>query len=199
MQPTPRNQPIESPDFGHRLSCLLDGEADAQGAEEASLAWRERPECRAQWHRWHLIGDVMRSGELASNPAHDAAFLAGMRARLAQEPPLLAPAPLVARRPRHVWVVPAAVAAGFVAVAGVVVAVRVQDGGATPAMLASSSARPGVVAVGTAAPPVGGAPAADATMLRDAEIDRYFLAHRKAMSPVTPGGAPRNVDVMMQR
>ncbi len=45
-------------------------------------------------------------------------------------------------------------------------------------------------------------PAPDAAMMRDAEIDRYFRAHRgMAVSPAAamPGGAPRNVDTIVQR
>jgi sigma-E factor negative regulatory protein RseA len=206
MQPSSRRDDSTEPlTFEQRLSCLLDGERDALSAEDASLAWHERPDCRPTWHRWHLIGDVMRSGELASTPVRDDALLARVRERLAAEPVVLAPSlsiPKPARRARHVWLVPVAAAAGFAAVAVVVVAVRMQDGGTQPATLASGAAQPGVLPVASAIAPRGPAiasAAGDATMLRDADIDRYFLAHRKAISPAMPGGAPRNVDVMMQR
>jgi sigma-E factor negative regulatory protein RseA len=206
MQPSSRRDESTEPlTFEQRLSCLLDGEHDALSVDEASLAWHERADCRATWHRWHLIGDVMRSGELASTPAHDDALLARVRQRLAAEPIVLAPAsalPAPVRRARHVWLMPVAVAAGFVAVAGVVVAVRMQDAGTVSGTLAFGAGQRGVVPVATAVAPrslAAASAAGDAAMLRDADIDRYFLAHRKAISPVMPGGAPRNVDVMMQR
>lgn len=206
MQPISRRDDSTQPlTFEQRLSCLLDGEQDALSAEDACLAWHERTDCRSTWHRWHLIGDVMRSGELASMPVRDDALLARVRERLAAEPVVLAPTPAMpapARRTRHVWLMPVAAAAGFAAVAVVVVAVRMQDVDTASPTLASGAAQPGVLPVATGVAPRGAAVASspgDATMLRDADIDRYFLAHRKAMSPAMPGGAPRNVDVMMQR
>ncbi len=196
-----------------RLSCLLDGDSHGASAEDACAAWRDDPHWRATWHRYHLIGDVLRSSELASAPGRDAAFMLRFRERLSAEPPLLAPAPAQRmaaqdRRPRHAWMAPAAVAAGFAAVAGVVLVVRMSQpnevaapgatlaSGTVPSntlLRASTQGTPG------AAMPV---PAPDAAMMRDAEIDRYFRAHRgMAVSPAAamPGGAPRNVDTIVQR
>ena len=80
------------------LSALVDGEVDAQSAAALSEAWRQDPELRARWHGYQLIGDVLRSPELAG-AGRDAAFLAALRGRLAQEPVVLAPAPLEAPEP----------------------------------------------------------------------------------------------------
>ena len=106
---------------GEALSALIDGEADASVLGRACAAWRDQPATRSEWHTYHLIGDVMRSDDLASAPSRDAAFLARLRVRLADEPVVLAPAPLAPAtrrmRPRR-WAGPVAVAAGFVAVAG---------------------------------------------------------------------------------
>jgi sigma-E factor negative regulatory protein RseA len=77
------------------LSALVDGEVDAQSAAALSEAWRQDPELRARWHGYQLIGDVLRSPELAG-AGRGAAFLAALRGRLAQEPVVLAPAPLEA-------------------------------------------------------------------------------------------------------
>jgi predicted DNA-binding protein (UPF0251 family) len=78
-------------------------------------------------------------------------FLAGIRSRLAAEPVVLAPAPAPAlkapQRPGlRRWIAPAAVAAGFVAVAAVLVVTRVvapEDAGG--AVLASTPAQPSAV------------------------------------------------------
>ena len=54
------------------------------------------------WHAYQLIGDVLRSEDLAAEPAADEAFLVALRARLADEPVVLAPQPRVeeaGRRP----------------------------------------------------------------------------------------------------
>src|SRR5690606_38900115 len=78
-----------------RLSALVDGELDDGLTARTCARWHEHPDMRATWHAWHLIGDVLRSEDLASDPAHDAAFLRALRARLAHEPVVLAPRPPV--------------------------------------------------------------------------------------------------------
>ena len=78
-----------------RLSALVDGELDGDAATLACVHWRESVASRASWHAYQLIGDVLRSDDLASDPVHDAGFLAALRARLADEPVVLAPQPLV--------------------------------------------------------------------------------------------------------
>lgn len=110
------------------LSALSDGQATPEEAARATAAWRDDPQARATWHRYQLIGDALRSPELLQ-ASDGAAFLQGFRARLAQEPVVLAPqqlhapdvsavrhgavleaAPVLKRRP---WTGPAAVAASF--------------------------------------------------------------------------------------
>src|SRR5436305_1579236 len=101
-----------------QLSALADGEL----ADPAALctAWRSRADVRVTWHAYHLIGDVLRSEDLASAPGRDAALLARLRERLAAEPAIVAPegpAPRAAERAdeaRWPWRAAAAVAAGFV-------------------------------------------------------------------------------------
>src|SRR4030095_14385020 len=66
------------------LSALADGqlrgEAFARGVEAAACD----PAALEAWHTYHLIGDVLRSGELAAG--HMAtAFLSGLQLRLQQE------------------------------------------------------------------------------------------------------------------
>lgn len=75
----------------------LQGDAFARGVELAA----SDPAAREAWQAYHLIGDVLRSGELAvaSSPS---AFLERLQRRLQDEPPL-APraAPEVAAAPRR--------------------------------------------------------------------------------------------------
>ena len=47
-------------------------------AAAACALWRDDPEARRYWHTVHLIGDAMRSDELAQQPARDADFLAAV-------------------------------------------------------------------------------------------------------------------------
>src|SRR6201996_218873 len=89
-----------SSESGRRiLSALADGDATDSEAARAFQAWRDEPDARASWHTYQLIGDVLRSDDLAVEPAADEAFLVALRARLADEPVVLAPPPRVEEAP----------------------------------------------------------------------------------------------------
>ncbi len=189
------------------LSALMDG--DDSATDEACRAWRGQAAARADWHAYHLIGDLMRSDEHAADDARDARFLAAVRARLAAEPVVLAPTPAAAsptintlaraRRARR-WMAPTAVAAGFVAVVGVLMATRVSTpDGMAPSLTAGSAAPVAGVSpasVSGSTPPVVPQTAGEgAPMIRNAELDRYLTAHRhyaNGAMQVAPGGAVRN-------
>ena len=51
------------------LSALADGDATDGEAARAFQAWRDEPDARAAWHSYQLIGDVLRSEDLACEPA----------------------------------------------------------------------------------------------------------------------------------
>ena len=131
-----------------RLSALVDGELAGNAAAQVCAHWRESGRSRASWHAYQLIGDVLRSDDLATDPARDAAFLMALRLRLADEPVVLAPQPLAStvnelaaaggvvmpaqatgsgRNGRWAWFAPSAVAAGFVLVAGALMVARTPD------------------------------------------------------------------------
>lgn len=198
-----RNEPNQRRDQQEALSSLMDGEADA--ADQAFSAWRDDAGARADWHTYHLIGEAMRSDDVRASARHDAAFLGRLRERLATEAVVLAPTshPLVPRaRWRQAWVAPMAVAAGFVAVAGVLVVTRVAaPDGAAPEQSASL-----VAPAATQRPPaleglaVSSAPSASAMvgangqLMRNAELDRYLAAHQQYGNTAVlavPGGAVR--------
>lgn len=191
------------------LSDLMDGHG-ADGLDNAIGAWREDAELRATWHAYHLVGDVLRSTDLATDLRRDEAFLRELRTRLAQEPVLLAPEPgpeaAAARRGRSRMWMPAAAAAGFVAVAGILVAMNPsgrQPRGIEIARDAASSAPVGsreqVVTVPVA---VGGTGEPSPRVLtgqliRDAQLDRYLDAHRRVSGGAgvqIPGAMIRNVN-----
>jgi sigma-E factor negative regulatory protein RseA len=147
---------------------------------------------REDWHTWSLIGDVLRSEDLAQRPSHDAQFLAGLRQKLAQEPVVLAPADLAptsleqaksAPKPGRVntryWLGSAAVAASVAVAVGAWVRQPEglsQDRGATLAQ---------------AATPADVSAQMPLTMVRDPELDRYLAAHRQYVQGpalAAPGG-----------
>ncbi len=186
------------------LSAMLDG--DAADVDLACRAWREDSQSRADWHVYHLIGEVMRSDDTRAEPQRDAQFLRRLRARLAAEPVVLAPgaaAPHPERTPwaRRAWAAPGAVAAGFLAVAGLVVVAGVavpvdmpQDNSARATGTVSSG---GLVSAqaGTAAASAVPVPLGDGVLIRNAELDRYLAAHKQYSSTsvlAVPGGAVRN-------
>jgi len=76
------------------MSSLMDGDLTRDAVGQACALWRRDPESRQRWHAYQLIGDVLRSEDLANAPARDEAFLQALRQRLAQEPVPMAPQPL---------------------------------------------------------------------------------------------------------
>ena len=193
-----------------RISSLVDGELDAGDVARGCLDWRESAHARAAWHRYHLIGDVMRSEHLSSTPVRDEAFLQAFRARLASEPVVLAPAPLTepaaaeGTRPRwrQTWLPSMVVAAGFAAVAGVLVVSRLSSPGVEGGSATIAAA--GAASSGLRQAAMGAEPALPASidqqLVRDARLDRYFEAHRGALTGNSfgvPGGSLRSVDIVL--
>jgi sigma-E factor negative regulatory protein RseA len=188
----------EGPSYQREVRQALSALMDGQGGEAdlACRVWREDSGARADWHAYHLIGELMRSDDVRCAPRHDAQFFSGVRERLAAEPVVLAPAAAVAITPsaqrprRRAWVAPAAVAAGFVAVAGALLVTR----DAAPdrsAQLAGPAAAPAALSATGAADMVG----ADGRLIRSAELDRYLAAHRQYSNTsalAAPGGMVRN-------
>ena len=185
------------------LSALADGQADA--VEPACGLWRDDAAARQTWHAYHLIGDVLRSEELARQPGRDAAFLAALREKLAAEPVVLAPMTSAPReRARQPWLLPAAAVAGFVAVAGVLVVLRLGTPGApVPAAVLAGARGPGFTAVSNAPAPAAPAallPTDSAGFIRDPRLNEYLRAHQAAgggVAAAAPGGTLRRVDVLV--
>ncbi|MEY8877988.1 MAG: sigma-E factor negative regulatory protein, partial [Leptothrix sp. (in: b-proteobacteria)] len=78
------------------LSAVMDGEADGEAVERVSRAWRQDGRTRADWQAYHLIGDVLRTPDLAGDPAAQARLLHRVQDRLASEPAWMLPAPALA-------------------------------------------------------------------------------------------------------
>jgi sigma-E factor negative regulatory protein RseA len=192
--------PVDANDPRWLLSALADGEADAAELGRGCAAWSAGDAvARERWHAYHLIGDVLRSENLASAPRHDRAFVERLSLRLDAEPAVLAPQPLQTAAParRHGWAVPMAMAAGVMALATVLV-VAVGPGGGPPApTLAAAPAAPTVIAAAaSAAPPMAEVAPPGGRIVRDAQLDRYLRAHRDyatALPGSLPGGSGRSI------
>ncbi len=189
--------PAERVRSRERLSALMDGEADRDLVQAVCRQWRQDEDDRAQWHAYHLIGDVLRSEDLGQRSASDAAFLAGVRERLAREPVVLAPQPMLQPEPpreqvEHTaqvvglpvqrslgmrmrrWVAPVGMAAGVALVAGAVLVTRPDALTSGAGQLAVSTPAPTapevqVVRVQTPTGPEGDA----------ADLIRYVNAHHQ--------------------
>ncbi len=188
------------------LSALLDGQGGE--ADLACRAWRDDAQLRADWHAYHLIGELMRSDDVRCAPQRDAQFLGRLRERLVAEPVVLAPsvAAAPARRAawRRAWAAPMAMAAGFVAVAGVLVVTRVAapEGAAQDRSTLAAKSQPVPPAAGVqaaaAGPSASGVLAVDGTLIRNAALDRYLTAHKQYSNTsalAVPGGMVRNAAV----
>jgi sigma-E factor negative regulatory protein RseA len=165
-----------------RLSALADGELDGAEPASACAAWAGNAEARRDWHVWHLIGDVLRSDDLASSPRHDRQLCAEIRSRLKQEPVVLAPDPAAASG-RGRWALGGAMAAGFVLVVGTFTLLR-PNHTALPPPVAEGGSAATVVAAATPAPTVSAVEASDVVvtdlrLIRDAQLDRYLAAHKQ--------------------
>src|ERR1700677_1828956 len=166
---------------GERLSAFVDGELFGEEHLNKFISGLDH-EDRASWSHYHLIGDVMRSDDLAVSPAASSAFLAGFAARLEQEPHVLAPAalPVAAAAATLTWIVVPQLQ-GVPGGAGVSQVASIQSHGDAMQRVAMAS-----VQVVAAAQPVQ-----DGNMIRDASLDQYLEAHRQfAHQPVMPGSMP---------
>lgn len=179
-----------------RLSALLDGETRDAASTAAFVCWRDEAEARRDWHAWHLIGDVLRSDELANGADHDARFLSVLRTRLASEPALTGSNVValdsvrVARRPVR-WMLPSAMAAGLVLVIGTFALVRPGQLVVDPAASMALAPAPAPADQATLRIAVAGEPrlVTDHRMLRDAQLERYLAAH-KQFAGTTALGVP---------
>jgi sigma-E factor negative regulatory protein RseA len=203
-----------------QMSSLADGTLAGAGAElsAALAAWRDDVDARHAWHSYHLIGDVMRSDDLAPEPGRDLAFLNRLRERLDAEPvhveiaaaaapsrlsgflpararPVAHPAAVMPTRPAwgSPWRGGAALAAS-VAVATVVLLVGragAPGAGADVPAVASSDA-----------PTVAALPASldGAAVLRDPRLDEFLRLHQMARGGLpmgAPGGTLQRADLQM--
>ena len=190
------------------LSALMDGQV--QGAEaSAALQQMASAQARDCWQLYHLVGDVLRSSDLAAC-GRDTELAIRVSARLQQEParPILVPVPPATPRGRAFnqpaandgvfrWKMVAGLAS-FAAVAAIGWSVM---GGIGPqpgagAQLAQGTApTTGVTQVATlsapASVPVSASEPADTglVMLRDARLDELLAAHRQNAGASALGNA----------
>ncbi|WP_296656909.1 RseA family anti-sigma factor [Paraburkholderia sp.] len=191
---------------GERLSAFVDGELTAGERPDGIFSDFDQ-EGRASWSAYHLIGDVLRSDDLALSAAASQSFMAGFAARFETEPHVLAPAALPVARPasggsargaarilalRHRIVPTLAVAAAAAMLTWIVVPQMHGVGNVGGAQVASvSSSGDGVQRVAMNAVPAQTAAVQDGNIIRDARLDAYLEAHQQfAQQPVMSDSMP---------
>lgn len=180
------------------ISALADGQLRGEEFVRAVEAATANAQALATWHAYHVVGDVLRSGELAAC-RQDVAFMARLKSRLRQEqvpvPSLSARGPLAAQlqaaRPldRHIENRRAAnesnlrwkLAAGFASLAAVAAigwaGLTGWDQAAGPPQQLAQAVVP---AQPQAAQPVVAVVDSDGpVMIRDPRLDAFLAAHEQ--------------------
>jgi sigma-E factor negative regulatory protein RseA len=173
---------------GECLSAFVDGEPLGGTASLGNVFSEWSSEDRAAWSRYHLIGDALRSDDLAVSPVTSSAFLASFTARLEIEPHVFAPAALRVANPwpmlrRRVMPLFAAAAAAATLTWIVVPKLQSVNGVGSDNVMKQ---------VAMASMPTGAARSVqDMNIIRDASLDQYLEAHQQfAQQPVVPGSMP---------
>jgi sigma-E factor negative regulatory protein RseA len=185
------------------VSALVDGELRDTEFARVMAHLEHSSEARQSWHAYHVVGDVMRTGQAEVN-AHEANFLLRLRARLQHET-----APLALQKAPDATNFPGTPRAGandrlwrlVVGMASVaMVAVLAWQGfpglGSSAPQLAAAppaqpSAAPLLAQSGEVASPLGTGP----VMIRDPQLDALLAAHRQfggTSALQTPTGFLRN-------
>jgi sigma-E factor negative regulatory protein RseA len=183
---------------GERMSAFVDGESvDVMGSIGQFLAELKNDD-RAAWSDYHLIGDALRSDDLAVSPARSSAFMAAFSERFESETHLLAPAALPAVGARggllRRRVMPAFAVAAAAATLTWIVVPQLQGvdshGGEHVANVAPAESIQRVAMASVPAVTTG-SPIVEANIIRDANLDQYLEAHQQfSQQPVMPGSMP---------
>ena len=180
---------MDNMDKREMISALADGQLDGDAFAQCVQLAAMDDAARDAWHTYHLIGDVLRSSDLAGGMPSQR-FLANVQARLGEERIEIH----AATQPQQVVVREAAndfrwkLAAGVASVAAVSAIAWSLVGGVP------DKAPSGQLAV--AAPPAGTVLAAtnQGPMIRDPRLDELLAAHRQlgGAALVAPAGYLRN-------
>ncbi|SAK88140.1 anti sigma-E protein, RseA [Caballeronia hypogeia] len=184
---------------GERMSAFVDGESlEETGSISQFLAELKNDE-RAAWSEYHLIGDALRSDDLAISPARSSAFMATFSARFEAEAHVLAPAALPAAAVKarggmlRRRVMPAFAVAAAAATLTWIVVPQLQGVDSHSGAQVASVAPDSVQRVAMASVPAvtRQAPIVEANIIRDANLDQYLEAHQQfSQQPVMPGSMP---------
>lgn len=198
---------MEKLDIQEMISALADGQLEGEALDRAIRTLAADAQARSTWHTYHVIGDVLRTGDLRTGTA-PAAFLADFQLRLQREQatagaPVVVVADAAARSGTQRTALPFdakieasndasfrwKLVAGFASLAAVsALAWSVVGGISKPEQAQMAvAAPPAATAVADAGRPV---------MIRDPRLDEMLAAHRQfgggASALQMPAGFLRN-------
>jgi sigma-E factor negative regulatory protein RseA len=180
---------------GERLSAFVDGELFDSEHPNTILAELDHQD-RTAWSCYHLIGDALRSDDLAVSPATSSAFLSGFSARFESEAHVLAPAAVPAARRLLALrrrVVPAFAVAAAAATLTWIVMPQLQGVNTGAGVTQVASRSDSMQRVAMASMPVATTAQANVperNIIRDANLDQYLEAHQQfGLQPVVSGSA----------
>ncbi|MCG5074610.1 sigma-E factor negative regulatory protein [Paraburkholderia tagetis] len=195
---------------GEQLSAFVDGETAGDEQHLNAIFSGLDQDGRTAWSSYHLIGDVLRSDDLAMSPAASQSFMAGFAARFEAEPHVLAPAALPAAAVSNSQsathsgrvarilalrrrVVPSLAVAAAAATLTWIVMPQMRGVGTAgaPQIASVQSAGDHVQRVAMNTVPVQSAAVQDGNIIRDARLDEYLEAHQQfAQQPVMTDSMP---------
>jgi len=186
---------------GERLSAFVDGEFFDDSGDLSQFLSGFTQKDRAAWSDYHLIGDALRSDDLAASPAASSAFMNAFSARFETEAHVFAPVAIPAASAERARsgmfrrrVVPAfAVAAAAATLTWIVVPQLQGVDNHSGLQVASVSSSDHVQRVAMASVPAATlrSPVVEANIIRDASLDQYLEAHQQfSQQPVMPGSTP---------
>jgi sigma-E factor negative regulatory protein RseA len=166
------------------LSSLMDGEVDARTAGGLLATLCSSSELRAEWIAFHLVGDALRSSEVAAG--HSDGFGARVAAAIAREPAIMAPHALrTSPSPLRRYLLPGIAVAASAAVIGFVAVPLLRNAETPPAQQASVAPAQTVVATTPAErPEEAAARRAAATVANARTLQAYLAAHRELTAGV---------------
>lgn len=199
---------IKSQENAEQVSALLDGQLRGEAFRQALEHLADSDEARDTWDTYHLVGEIMRSGQVDLSP-HDPAFVQRLRLKMSSgASDLVASDDLSIRAKsqnkhksqsandrwwRRVAGLLPAVLVGVLAWQGYQYLGRDGSVGATP-QLAQLPASPAVL-TSVASAPVMADNSAVPVMIRDPQLDALLAAHRQfagTSALQTPSGFLRN-------
>lgn len=159
------------------MSCLVDGELGKDEARRVIATLCADPELRSEWISFHVVGDALRSSEVAA--AHSTPFCERVAAAIAREPTVLAPRSIGALRQVRRFFIPTLAVAASAAVIGYVAVPMLQPTGSAPVQQAAVGVQPAPAPVADPS-----ARRAASTVANVRALDAYLIAHRELTSGV---------------